>query len=741
MKGQFGLDLQGGPGAIYKVDGGTGVVTLFANVTLDGVPNPGPALGNLAYDAAHKQLFVSDLYTGMIHRFDLDGRDLGRYDHGVTARPTRGNVPAQAFNPRRRLNIATARFNSEDPDTWDYAPPPRRVWALAVHEGRLYYSARNGAPKNGPQIWSVGIARDGSFADDPRWELNVPAQAGPLPVSDIAFSQKGAMMLAQRAPIAGAYDYSAFTRPGEPQVFRFWLKDPNDPPSPGRWKPVPEEYAIGFAGNFRNTNGGVALGYGYAADGTLQPTSCEAALWSTGQNLRNNPAMRSQLEPGGPLLVNGLQGSPADMVRSANTPPMLSYFIDYDGKFDDARARGHMGSVRIYAQPCAAPAAIASPAAPMPIATPIGCIGPNCRNACKPTCICPPGTELKGKECVKRECPDGQVFNPAIGACACPPGMLLVNQRCVPIHEVPKTDIICPPPMVQITGGACICPQGYVMVNGTCKPQPHECNPPLVADPVTGVCECPHGGMLQNGQCVPQICPPPLVPGPCEQTGSLIVKKTVTVRGTETPLPPGTLFPMTVTCGPTPFTATFSLNANGSYTLNNVPLGDTCTVVETLPPPPNICPKGTVPVWFPLPTYTPPSVVIGGTPVTITVHNSLTCEKRELGMLSVTKKVSPDPRGIGNTLIFPMTVTCTNPPAPPFSYTAEHQWQHRLCAAQRAGWQPLHGHGNAAGSASGLHLAATGDDGCDNSRRTEPNGGDKCLSVQRRMPATASHER
>ena len=74
MRGQFGLDLQGGPGAIYKIDGRTGAPTLFANVTLDGSPNPGPALGNLAFDAARKQIFVSDLYTGMIHRFDLEDR-------------------------------------------------------------------------------------------------------------------------------------------------------------------------------------------------------------------------------------------------------------------------------------------------------------------------------------------------------------------------------------------------------------------------------------------------------------------------------------------------------------------------------------------------------------------------------------------------------------------------------------------------------------------------------------------
>src|SRR6185369_8157726 len=306
MKGQFGLELQGGPGSIYKIDGRTGAVTLFANVTLEGVPNPGPGLGNLAYDSTHKQLFVSDLYTGMIHRFALDGKELGTvYDHGVTARPTRANLPAQPFNPRNRPNIAVDRFDSENPNTWGLAPPPRRVWALAVYEGRLYYSARNGAPTNGPQIWSVGIQQDGNFAADPRWELDVADEPGPYTVSDIAFTQKGTMILAQRAPVAGRYDYSAFTEPGEPRVLRYSLKDRNDPPSPSRWKPVPEEYAVGFAGKYRNTNGGVALGYGYDQNGTLQPGGCEAALWSTAQNIRNNPALRSQLEPGGPTVVHG----------------------------------------------------------------------------------------------------------------------------------------------------------------------------------------------------------------------------------------------------------------------------------------------------------------------------------------------------------------------------------------------------------------------------------------------------
>src|ERR1700692_129800 len=361
MKGQCGLELQGGPGSIYKVDGGTGVVTLLANVTLDGVPKPGPALGNLAYDAASKQLFVSDLYTGMIHRVGLDGKDLGTYDHGVTGLGAAG-APLVPFDPKNRPNIASDGVDSQPPAAWGFAPPARRVWGLAVHEGRLYYSARNGSPTDAPQIWSVGIQQDGSFAADPRLELDVPALAGPLPVSDIAFSHQGAMILAQRAVIAGAYDYSAFTQPGDPQVLRFWPKAANDPPSPGRWKPAPDEYAVGLAGDYRNTNGGVALGYGYGQDGMLDTSSCEAALWTTGQNLRNNPALRSQLEPGGALVVHGLQGSPADLVRNANTPPATSYFVDYDDKFDDPGASGHIGSVRVYNTPCA-PAAYAQPVA------------------------------------------------------------------------------------------------------------------------------------------------------------------------------------------------------------------------------------------------------------------------------------------------------------------------------------------------------------------------------------------
>ena len=88
MPGLFGPVLaDGGPGSIWKIDGRNGAVSLFANVTLGGVPNSGPALGGLAFDPASRQLFVADRDTGMIHRFTLDGVERGRFDHGTQALP------------------------------------------------------------------------------------------------------------------------------------------------------------------------------------------------------------------------------------------------------------------------------------------------------------------------------------------------------------------------------------------------------------------------------------------------------------------------------------------------------------------------------------------------------------------------------------------------------------------------------------------------------------------------------
>ena len=361
MRGQFGPAPQGGPGSIWKVDGRTGQLTLFANVVLDGAANAGPGLGNIAYDRTHRQLFVSDLATGTIHRFDLAGRELQTYDHGVTARPAR-NLPPVPFDPSRRTEITDSRFDAENPDTWGLAVPERRVFALAAHrDGRLYYSVWDG-----PQIWSVGIQRDGRIGNDPRWELDVPATPRSFPVTDMVFSDAGAMILAQRGGIVSSYDYSVFARPAEARVLRFTLEQPDDPNTPSRWIMQPDEYAVGFRGDFRNTDGGVDLGYGWR-DGRIDTGSCAATLWTTGQSLRDNPSYAARLRPGGPFLVSGLQASPADQVRDRNTPPWTAYFVDYDARGDDARASGHIGSVRILRADCGpgGPGLVAQPGPPV----------------------------------------------------------------------------------------------------------------------------------------------------------------------------------------------------------------------------------------------------------------------------------------------------------------------------------------------------------------------------------------
>ena len=125
------------PGAIYRLDASNGYKPrLFATVTLNGRQNSGAALGNIAYDRWNKQVLVSDLETGMIHRIGLDGRDMGSFDHGTQGRTS--FVDAQtgqsqslkpiAFDPSSQAKIANCegRFDTTT-DCWNIAEfePPR----------------------------------------------------------------------------------------------------------------------------------------------------------------------------------------------------------------------------------------------------------------------------------------------------------------------------------------------------------------------------------------------------------------------------------------------------------------------------------------------------------------------------------------------------------------------------------------------------------------------------------------
>lgn len=345
MDGQFGAaDPAGGPGSVWKIDGRTGEVTLFANIALDGFANSGPGLGNIVFDSRRGMFYVSDRDTGMIHRLDRNGTDLGHFDHGVTARTAAG-LPAQPFDVANRLDIQSSVFNVSDSATWALADPLRRVWGMAIRGGRLYY-----AVAAGPQVWSVGLNGDGSFAGDVRWEVDVPPAPQPYEVSDIVFDPQGRMILAQRGTATGGYDYRTFAAEGQARVLRFVLEDPDDPATPSRWVAEPDEYAIGFRGDLRNANGGVTINYDYTSDFYINSGSCGGFLWSTGEQLRNpeEPVMQDVLRPGGMLELNGLQGNHLPLVRSQNVPPFTAYFADFDSLPGEADQFGHMGDVEAF---------------------------------------------------------------------------------------------------------------------------------------------------------------------------------------------------------------------------------------------------------------------------------------------------------------------------------------------------------------------------------------------------------
>ena len=531
MRGLWGPG--GGPGSIWRIDGATGAVSLFATVTTNGRPNSGAALGGLAYDPDSKSLFVADRESGLIHRFGMDGRELDSYDHGVQGRAAQG-LPPVPWNPQPAIDVASPQFDSAQPATWNYAPPERRVFGLAAREHRLYYAVADSL-----QIWSVGLNADGSFGKDAVIELAAPPSTGPTEISQIAFDEQGRMFLADRAAPTGAFDFEALAVPAIGRVLRYALIEIT-PDGRRVWQRQPDEYAIGFPPDYRNGNGGVAIGYNYYPGGELMLASCGGFMWTTGEDLRRaaDPALAARLSQTGPLDVNGLQGNGTWRIRRRDKPPLESYFVDYTDAFYDPAERGHKGDIAI-ARPCSpaqraallpyggappigAPPVFAPPGPghgppgtppnvpiPPPYTPPGGCPPGELPNAGANGCTsCPaPGIQVNGQCCTAGQlavgdacsnsscpagqtpigpsnfcCNSGQVYAGPNGAQACCGGALVNG--------------VCPTPTPTPTPTPPLCPANYTPIGGAC------CLASQATS--TGVC-CPAGqapGGPNNSQCV-----------------------------------------------------------------------------------------------------------------------------------------------------------------------------------------------------------------------------------------------
>jgi hypothetical protein len=329
MPGMWGQG--GGPGTVYRLDASTGYAPrVFAQITLNGRPNTGAALGNIAYDRTNRQLFVSDLETGMIHRIRAaDGGDLGYYDHGIHGRASFTNVedgqrmslPSIAFDPnsRARIGDCPSRFDNS-PQCWNFAASGRRVWGIGVrrdvvnNETRLFYAvwsspafgqtAWNQASEDDKRnsVWSIRLGPDGGFdRTDIRREFILPdffvkpqdiARAGmSQPVSDITFSECGQrpiMLIGERGGIRnlGLAAQNPFADPHEARALRYELDEK------GAWRPV-GRYDIGFYDRTRdgapfmraNCAGGIAFGLGYDASWVADPGKPDQFVWITGDSL------------------------------------------------------------------------------------------------------------------------------------------------------------------------------------------------------------------------------------------------------------------------------------------------------------------------------------------------------------------------------------------------------------------------------------------------------------------------
>ncbi|ADZ71824.1 hypothetical protein [Polymorphum gilvum] len=359
MTGMWGEG--GGPGTVYRLDAANGYEpSAFAEIALDGRANSGAALGNIAFDPAHGQFFVSDLETGMIHRIALeDGRDLDHFDHGLDGRVgfldattgARLALPPIAFDPLRTATIDACPSGdfAHSPECWNFADFRRRVWGVGVRHDeagavRLYYATWANEGFGNPDyavasedertnaVWSVALSADGGFdLTDVRREFLLPdfhidaetiAERGfSSPVSDIAFPRCGAqdvMVVAERGGIRNlGLDVEApFAVASEARALLYQLGET------GVWAPI-GRYDVGYYDRSAegqpflraNCAGGVDFAPGYdPATWTSDLGEPDDFVWISGDYLCSPeaPCRLPGVDEGDDSQVHGLQGMPQE---------------------------------------------------------------------------------------------------------------------------------------------------------------------------------------------------------------------------------------------------------------------------------------------------------------------------------------------------------------------------------------------------------------------------------------------
>jgi hypothetical protein len=127
---------------------------------------------------------------------------------------------------------------------------------------------------------------------------------------------------------------------------------------------------------------------------------------------------------------------------------------------------------------------------------PPACLPPMVPGPIAGQCMCPQGSVLRGKECVKvTTCQPPMVPGPVAGQCICPQGTVLRGKECV-------RPIVCKSPLVpNAAGTACGCRPGLVLRQGRCV-EPVECRAPATLNSAGTACQCPRGMVAKGNSCI-----------------------------------------------------------------------------------------------------------------------------------------------------------------------------------------------------------------------------------------------
>jgi hypothetical protein len=331
--------------SIFKIATGAGTPSLFVNLPGGSSAISDPGLGNITYDCAREEFFVSHFGDGRIYRISATGTILGWYHHasdtvGLGAAPD----PSAPYS--------------------HFVPLGERVWAVQAHAGRLYYSVwgqnknyflPTGVAGTTPnRIWSIALAAGvgGNFVSGTRQqEIQTPAHPGGFyfpatlgataPVSDISFSPGCRMLLAERDMSINDCTLGHGSRALEYQYVG------------ASWQPTNYRngygYQIGGVGDpniVEATNSAGGCDYDFAS-----PDACAAGrVWVTGDALTYNAG-------------NGRVYGFAGLDPSTAFGNATGLFVDYNSNYSNGSLdKTHQGDIEI---PC-----VVAPPPPCMIITP-----------------------------------------------------------------------------------------------------------------------------------------------------------------------------------------------------------------------------------------------------------------------------------------------------------------------------------------------------------------------------------